>query len=448
MPGTVIFIALKIKFNLNTKKIQIVNIVPGSGGSFYCGNCLRDSEYLQGLKRAGVEVLKVPMYLPIFADKHDLEEVPVFYGAISLYLRHSYPIFKKAPGWVDKLLNSGPALRFAAGMAGSTNAKGLEDMTISMLLGEAGEQKRELEHMINWLEKHCHADIIHLSNALLIGLARRIKERLGVKVVCSLQDEDVWVDAMDADFKRKTWNLMKERARDVDAFFAVSEYFARQMQPVLNIPDEKLFVQHICVDPADYSYLNSSEKPLNIGYISRMCESNGLEVLIDAFIIFKKNPEWTKTRLVITGGSTGDDTTFLRAMRKKIERAGIADEVEFHKDFEAGRHEFFKKVALISVPVLKGEAFGMYLLESMASGVPVVQPALGAFPEILEKSGGGITYQPNTPEKLAEAWAGLLRNRDELERLSSAGKKGVDEKFNVHRRSGDIVSLYNKLIGT
>jgi hypothetical protein len=110
--------------------MQIVHIVPGSGGSFYCGNCLRDSEYIQGLKRAGVEVVKVPMYLPIFADEHDIEEVPVFYGAISIYLKHSFPALRKAPGWVDKILNSGPALRFAAGMAGSTNPKGLESMTI------------------------------------------------------------------------------------------------------------------------------------------------------------------------------------------------------------------------------------------------------------------------------------------------------------------------------
>jgi glycosyltransferase involved in cell wall biosynthesis len=435
----------ELSSTLNLRAIQIVNIVPGSGGSFYCGNCLRDSEYLYGLKRAGIEVLKVPMYLPIFADEHDLDEVPVFYGAISLYLRHSFPVFRNAPGWVDKILNSGPALRIAAGMAGSTNAKGLEGMTISMLLGEAGDQKRELDHMIDWMEKHCRADVIHLSNALLIGLARRIRERLDVKVVCTLQDEDVWVDAMDEDFRQKTWDLMKERARDVDAFFAVSEYFAGQMQPRLNIGDEKLFVQHITVDPADYTYENAFEKPQNIGYISRLCQSNGLELLIDAFIRLKTDPQWHETRLIITGGSTGEDAPFLRAIRKKISRSGLDPAVEFHKDFELGRHDFFKKVALISVPVLKGEAFGMYLLESMASGVPVVQPALGAFPEIIEKSGGGITYQPNTPEKLAEAWSALLGNRDQLRRLSEAGRLGVEEKFNIHRQVPDIVQLYRTL---
>jgi glycosyltransferase involved in cell wall biosynthesis len=426
--------------------MQIVHIVPGSGGSFYCGNCLRDSEYIQGLKRAGVEVVKVPMYLPIFADEHDIEEVPVFYGAISIYLKHSFPALRKAPGWVDKILNSGPALRFAAGMAGSTNPKGLESMTISMLLGETGEQKKELDHMVDWLEKACKADVIHLSNALLIGLARRIKERLNVKVVCTLQDEDVWVNAMDENFKIQTWDLMKERARDVDAFFAVSQFYAKEMQPVLAIPDEKLFIHHITVDPAEYTYQNTSEKPLNIGYISRMCEDNGLEVLVDAFILLKKDPRWQHVKLVLTGGSTGENDKFVKSIKLRIKQSGLVDEVEFHKDFEDGRHEFFKKVSMISVPVLQGEAFGMYLLESMASGVPVVQPALGAFPEIIEKSGGGINYTPNTPETLSEALSSLLGNQEKLNRLSEQARKGVEQKFNVHQEAKEVVDRYSKLI--
>lgn len=425
--------------------MQIVHIVPGSGGSFYCGNCLRDSKYMQGLKQAGVEVIKVPMYLPIFADEHDIEEIPVFYGAISLYLKHSIPILRKAPAWVDKILNSGPALKFAARMAGSTNPKGLEDMTISMLLGESGEQKEELDHLVNWLEEHAHADIIHLSNALLIGLAKRIKERLDVKVVCSLQDEDVWVNAMGEDFKNKTWNLMKERARDVDAFFAVSSYFAKEMQPILNIPNDKLFTHHITVDPEDYIYQNTSEKPLNIGYISRMCESNGLEVLLDAFILLKKDPAWQEVKLIITGGSTGENDAFVKSIRKKIKNEGLESVVEFHKDFEDGRHEFFKKVSMISVPVLEGEAFGLYLLESMASGVPVVQPALGAFPEIIKKSGGGIIYESNTAEQLSTALAELLENRTRLNSLSLAGRQGVEQKFNIHQQAKDVVNIYTSI---
>lgn len=423
--------------------MQIVHIVPGSGGSFYCGNCLRDSKYIQGLKQAGVEVIKVPMYLPLFADEHDLEDVPVFYGAISLYLKHTFPIFRKAPAWFDRILNSGPALKFAAHMAGSTNPRGLEDMTISMLQGELGEQKEELDKLINWIAEYSNADVIHISNALLLGLVKRIKEKLDVIVVCTLQDEDVWVNAMDENFKIKTWEHMKERAQDVDAFFAVSDYYANKMKQLLAIPDKKLYTHHITIAPEDYT--NISEKPLNIGYISRMCESNGLEVLVNAFIMLKKDSKWENVKLIITGGSTSDDDQFIKKIKRKIDQAGIRESVDFHKDFEEeGCHEFFNKISLLSVPVLEGEAFGLYLLESMASGVPVVQPALGAFPEIIEKAGGGVVYQSNTPDQLANTLADILSDPIKLTELSKAGIEGVKQNFNIHQQAGEIIEFYKK----
>jgi glycosyltransferase involved in cell wall biosynthesis len=426
--------------------MQVIHIVPGTGGSFYCGNCLRDSTYVQALRKEGIDALKIPMYLPIFSDEHDLTDIPVFYGAISLYLKHKYPILRKAPAWFDKVLNSGLALKFAAKMSGSTRAKGLEDMTISMLLGELGGQKEELDKMVDWIAEHCEADVIHLSNALLIGLARRFQEKLDVLVVCSLQDEDVWVNAMDDHFKKKTWGLMSERANDVDAFIAVSDFYAGVMKEQMNIASEKLYSSYISVDPEDYSYINSSEKAFTIGYISRMCEENGLEVLVDAFILFKKKPGKDNVKLILTGGSTGDDQDFLKMIKNKISEAGISEDVVYHKDFEnEGRHEFFSKVSLISVPVLEGEAFGMYLLEAMASGVAVVQPALGAFPEIVGISEGGIIFQPNKPEELAKALDDLHMDPDKLSSLSEKGREGITRHFSIHDQASRMMKFYKQI---
>ena len=196
--------------------MNIVQIIPGSGGSFYCGNCMRDSKFVDALRKEGHQVIKVPMYLPLFSDEHDLDEIPVFYGAISIYLKQLYPIFRKAPLWFDNLLNSKPMLKLAASMAGSTNATGLDEMTVSMLLGEEGKQKEELERMVDWIGEHLKPDVIHISNALLLGLARRIRERIGVPVVCSLQDEDVWVDVMKPTSRDLVWKLMHEKSTDVE----------------------------------------------------------------------------------------------------------------------------------------------------------------------------------------------------------------------------------------
>jgi len=426
--------------------MNIIQIIPGSGGSFYCGNCLRDSKYVDALRNLGHQVIKIPMYLPLFSDEHDITDIPIFYGAISTYLKQVYPIFRKAPKWIDNLLNSKPMMKMAASMAGSTRAKGLEDMTISMLLGEQGEQKDELDKMVNWIAEHCKPDVIHISNALLLGLAKRIKEKIGVPVVCSLQDEDVWVDAMQPQFQQRIWDLMHERSNDVDALVAVSNYFADTMKKRMNLGDEKIHTFYLGVDTEDYPFIPVKEKPGNVGYISRMCHKDGFDIVVDAFIELKKNPEFNDVKLIATGGLTGDDKKFLKEQRQKIKDNNLEAYFEIIEEFEGdARHNFFKKVSMVSVPVRIGEAFGMYLLESMASGVPVVQPSLGAFPEIVEIAGGGVNYMPNSPEKLSKTWAELLNDPARLEQLSKAGYEGTKEKFNIHNHAAEIIGLYESL---
>ncbi|HPR33096.1 MAG TPA: glycosyltransferase family 4 protein [Prolixibacteraceae bacterium] len=426
--------------------MNILQIIPGSGGSFYCGNCMRDSKFVDSLKKQGQHVVKIPMYLPLFSDEHDITNIPVFYGAISMYLKQLYPVFRKAPAWFDRLLNAKPMMKLAAGMAGSTNAKGLEEMTVSMLLGEQGEQSAELDKMVDWIAGHCQPDVIHLSNALLLGLARRMKQKLGVKIVCSLQDEDVWVDVMKPGFRDRIWKLMSERSEDVDAFVAVSDYYAGVAQERMKLPAEKIHVLHLGVDPADYRVVAPSEKKREIGYLSRMNAENGLDILVDAFILLKKEPRFADVHLHITGGSTAVDTAYIREQKNKLDQKGLRPFSHFWEGFEGEhRKNFLQRMQLVSVPVRNGEAFGIYLTEAMASGVPVVQPALGAFPEIVAKGGGGLVYQPNNPGKLAEALAVLLDDPEKRDRFSAEARASVETHFDINIQAQRLIALYESL---
>jgi len=423
--------------------MKIAHIIPGSGGSFYCGNCMRDSKYIRALKDLGHQVIKVPLYLPIFDDAHDLDEVPVFYGAVNLYLKQQFPILRHMPAFVEQALDSKGVLEMAARKAGSTRAKGLEEMTISMLLGEDGNQKEELERLVDWLADEVKPDVVHLSNALLLGLARRIKERLKAKVVCSLQDEDVWVDAMSDQYRQKVWDLMSERGRDVDMFISVSNFFASEIHQRMVIPDNKMLTVHLGVDTADYSPKPVAGKAPIIGYLSRMCDENGLAILVDAFILLRKDPKYASVQLKITGGKTGDDLTFIKELKKKITKAKLNGDVFWVDEFEGDeRQKFFDSVRLISVPVLNGEAFGLYMLEAMASGIPMVQPALGAFPEVIEISGGGVIYGENKPEFLAKTLAELIFDDVRLQELSTNGIVGVKAYFDIHAQAKKMVAVY------
>ena len=427
--------------------MKIAHIIPGSGGSFYCGNCLRDSKYVKALKDLGHQVIKVPLYLPIFDDAHDLDEVPVFYGAVNLYLKQQFPIFRHMPSFVEHALDSKSLLEMAARKAGSTRAKGLEEMTISMLLGEDGGQKEELERLVVWLADEAKPDVVHLSNALLLGLAHRIKARVNIPVVCSLQDEDVWVDVMEHKFRKEVWDLMSERGKEVDAFISVSDYYATEILKKMTFRKEQMSTVHIGVDVTDYSPKNIVEKKPVIGFISRMCEENGLAVLVDAFILLRKNKEYSAVKLKITGGKTADDLHFIKEQKQKISKAGLEKDVFWVEEFEGEeRQKFFDTVRLISVPVLNGEAFGLYQLEAMASGIPMVQPALGAFPEVIQSSGGGVIYAENTPEHLAEALAALILNEEKLQQLSAAGLAGVKQHFDIHAQAKKMVAVYESVL--
>lgn len=427
--------------------MKIVHIVPGFGGTFYCGNCLRDSGVVASLKKAGHDAITLPMYLPLTMDgKESGDGIPVFYGAVNIFLKQ-YPVFRHMPKWFEKLMDSQPVLKFAAKKSGSTRASGLEDLTESMLLGAEGHQSEELQQLVDFLKYHEKPDIVHVSNALLLGMAKKVRDEVKVPVVCSLQDEDVWVDAMHEDHREKMWQLLAEKGKDVDAFIAVSDFFARVMQKKMNIPDHKLHILHVGVRPDAYIYSKPASNPQAIGYVSRMCEENGFEVLVDAFILLKKNPAFSNVKLKATGGQTADDKAFIHKQINKLKQNNIEADLEITNDFTVSAlKEFFKSTTVLSVPVLNGEAFGLYQLEALASGIPLVQPELGAFPEIVNATGGGVIYNPNTAAALAEKLAEVLSNPAQLEAMSLAGRKAVEENFDCGKLSERMVEIYKTLI--
>ena len=215
----------------------------------------------------------------------------------------------------------------------------------------------------------------------------------------------------------------------------------------MKIPAEKLHRVYIGVDPGDYEYCSPEKKSRTIGFISRACHQNGLDILAAAFISLREKPGFEDVTLAVTGGHTAADNSYIKGIKRKITKAGLSDAVVFHKDFEGtARMDFFRKVSVISVPVREGEAFGIYLLESMGSGIPVVQPAVGAFPEIVKAAGGGILYDPNTPSNLADVLARLLSDKELLEKLSVEGRRAVEMHFDIHQHTSEMVEIYQKFL--
>ncbi len=428
--------------------MRIIQITPGSGDNFYCENCLRDIALVKVLRKLGHDVLMVPLYLPLQADGiEQVSNAPIFFGGVNVYLQQKLALFRRTPRWIDQWLDSRRLLEWVGRKAGMTSARDLGETTISMLQGENGRQVKELDRLVAWLVTDWQKpDLVCLSNVLLAGLARRIKERLGTPVVCLLQDEDGFLDGLRSPYAERAWAVIHERARDIDAFLAVSTYFAETMRRRLAVEEDCMHVARTGVALDEYSPADAPPPVPTIGFLSRMCPNRGLETLVDAFILLKADARLQSARLSACGGLSVCDAPFLKRLTDKLTAAGVRDDAGFLSAFDReSRQEFLRSLTVLSVPEPEPVAYGLYVLEALAMGVPVVEPAIGCFPEILALTGGGVLYEPNTAEKLAEALMPLLLDPQAARRLGVRGRTGMLGAFDIERTAAEMIRVFERI---
>jgi glycosyltransferase involved in cell wall biosynthesis len=428
--------------------MKIVYLITGSGGSFYCGNCYRDMIYLRAIRKVpGTTASAIPLYLP--PDGPDVEtglDKNVFFGAISMYLREKVPFLRNMPVFIDKLVDSAPMLRMAARRAGTTRTEGLEEMTLNMIRGENAFPEKELQRLVEYLSKDGKPDIIHLSNALIIGLARQLKSKMNVKIVCSLLNEDDWIDEMAEPFQSQAWILISKEAPNVDAFLTPSNYYKELFIGKTGIMGDNFHVVPLGFDPGDLSRTENAARWPSIGYFCRINAQNGFDKLVDAFIELKSNKELPGLTLHVSGGYTGDDKPFITKQIRKIKAKGLISFVRIYPEFHGdSKHEFFRNIDVMSVPVRKHDGYGLYILEANSAGVPVVQPATGAFPEIIERTSGGITYSTDNVSDLAKNLLILLKDNDLRSKLGKQGKEKVLTELSLEKMSEGLSKVYNSL---
>jgi len=428
--------------------MRIIQITPSAGNSFYCENCLRDAALAKAIIKLGHEGLTIPLYLPLPSEQSGSTGIsPIFFGGLNVYLQQKSAFFRRTPRWLDRLFDSPRLLRWIGRMAGMTSARDLGETTISMLRGEKGQQIKELHRLVDWLDTHENRpDIICLSNILLVGLARPIKQRLGVPIVCLLQDEDGFLDGLVPPYSQQAWQIISQRAGDIDAFIGVSKYYTETMQQRLQLGPDRTHVVYTGIPLDGYESHGARPEVPTIGYLSRMCPDKGLDTLVEAFLIFKKNDKLRDVKLRIAGGKRSDDEAFLKKIRQKLRSGGVIDDVEFLHDFDReARIAFLRSLSVLSVPEKQPVAYGLYVLEALAAGVPVVEPASGVFPELLEITGGGLLCEPNNVEDLADAISSLLLDPDKARRLGERGKAAVSEKFNIEQTAEQMIRIYGEI---
>jgi glycosyltransferase involved in cell wall biosynthesis len=395
----------------------------------YCGTCLRDNSLAAELMKLGHDVTLLPLYTPTLTDERNVSNEKIFFGGISVYLEQNYALFRNTPWLLDKLWDSKAALKIAAKSTIPVDPHFLGEMTVSMLQLEHGRLEKELKKMLQWLESEPRPDIVNLPYTLLIGLAAPLKKSLERPICCTLQGEDLFLEGLQEPYKTRSLDLIRQNIPHVDCFLAVSEYYAEFMCRYLNIPDHKMEIAPLGVSTDGYRAAPSSQNQTpRIGYFARIAPEKGLHVLADAYKLVRE--AGFDCTLEAAGYMAPEQRPYLNAIEKHLQASRF--DFKYHGALDrAQKIAYLESLDVLSTPTVYADPKGLFVLEAMAAGVPVVQPNHGAFPEIIRKTGGGILVAPGNPQSLADGLLTVLRNRDLRHDLARRAYAGVREHYRV-----------------
>jgi glycosyltransferase involved in cell wall biosynthesis len=428
--------------------MRILSITAGAAG-MYCGSCLRDNALAIELMARGHDVTLVPVYTPTLTDDPNVSRQDVLFGGISVYLQQHSSLFRQLPRFLDRLWDSPRVIGLFAGRGISPDAKFLGEMTISTLQGESGVLRKEFDKLVDWTKDEPVPDVVNLPNSLLISMAAPLKRALGRPVCITLQGEELFIDSLVAPYREQALALIRRQVRDVDRFIAVSEYCARYMSSFLEIPNERISVVPLGVPMDGYSRRESpsaSDAAFRVGYLARIAPEKGLRLLADAYVRLRARMNGAPARLDVAGYMAPEHRPYLDGARAVLAKAGLQDEFTYRGEVDrAGKRAFLRALDVLSVPATYDEPKGIFLLEAMASGVPVVQPRRGAFIEVVNKTGGGVLVEQGDPDALASGLHSLWVDRSARERLGRAAYEGVRAHYTIAHSTDRLVTVYESI---
>jgi glycosyltransferase involved in cell wall biosynthesis len=430
--------------------MKIVQITAGAGGRI-CGSCLHDNALVRALRAGGRDAILVPAYVPTTTDEENVAEPRVVCGGVNVWLQEHVPLFRHTPWWLDHLFDGRGLLAWLSSRTSDTKPADLGGLTASTLAGEAGHQRKEVEKLARWLATEVKPDVVHLSNALLVGLARRVKDATGAKIVCSLSGEDIFIEQIPKPHYGEIRRLLRERSRDVDHFVALNHFFAGFMADYLGVPPEKISVVRHGVDlagfpagPPDLAARRAGRLGRYvIGSLARLCPEKGLDQLIRAVATLAVSHD---VELMAAGATSGAEAPYLAECRRLAADLGVADRFTWLGQVDRpGKLRLLDRCDVFAMPTAHPEAKGLPVIEAMAAGVPVVAPDHGTFPELLDGA-AGLLHAPNDPADLARALRAVLDDPTRAAALGAAGHARVRERYTFATMAAGHEAVYAEVL--
>jgi glycosyltransferase involved in cell wall biosynthesis len=426
--------------------MRIAFITAGAAG-MYCGSCMRDNTLVTALRRLGHDALLIPAYMPIKVDEPDASQKRVFFGGINIYLEQKFRLFRHTPRFLDHLLNFRWLLKWVSRFAVRAKYGEQGQLTISMLQGTHGKQAKEVAELVEYLGDE-KPDVVLFTNALLSGVIPAVKQALGVPIFVTLQGDDIFLDELSEAERARCTQLIRDNGRSVDAYISTSAYYADYMAGYLGLARESIHVVQPGINLAGHGGPAEPRgaRPLMVGYFARICPEKGFHRAVEAFITMRQQPGAPAAKLKASGWLGPNNRPYYNEQVKRLEAAGLLGDFEH---IECPTHDdkvrFMRAIDVLCVPTVYREPKGLYVLEAWANGVPVVLPAHGAFPELVESTGGGLLVAPNSIVELADGLRRVLTDDAFRERAGRAGEAAVRARFTADVMARETVALVERI---
>lgn len=427
--------------------MRIAYITAGAAGMF-CGSCLHDNTLAAALLAQGHDAVLIPTYTPTRTDEVNVSQKRVFFGGINVFLQQKLGVFRRTPWFLDRLLDAPGLLRWVSRFALKTEAQQLAELTISMLQGEHGRQRKEVEKLVHWLKTDLKPEIIVITAVLLSGMVSELKRQLGVPILGMLQGDDIFLESLPEPSRTQALELVRRNCRQFDGFLTTSKYYRDFNAQYLAIPAERIDVVYPGLNLKGHGgQMGRDGRPFTIGYFARVCPEKGLHVLAEAFSLLRQQPGVPPCRLRVSGWLGENNRRYFDDIRNTLEAKGLANDFEYMEcPDHASKVRFLQSLDVLSVPTTYREPKGLYVLEAWANGVPVVQPRHGSFPELIEMTQAGYLVEPENPADLARTLERLVKQPKELREMGAKGKAAVEQFFTAERMARETVEMFRKYL--
>jgi glycosyltransferase involved in cell wall biosynthesis len=428
--------------------MRIASITAGAAGMF-CGSCLHDNTLTSALRGIGHDAMLIPTYTPIRTDEPNVSQHRVFLGGLNVYFNYKSALFRRLPRFVHRLLDRPALLRALNRFNATPDYAALGEMTLTVLRGEDGRQREEVERLAAWLANDVKPEIVTLSNVLLSGIAPALKQRLKVPILAYLQGDDIYLDALRSEHREQAIELIRTNAKHIDGYIATCGYYADYMAGYLGLPRNaiEVLLPGINLTGHDGAHRQRTTWPYTIGYFARIAPAKGLHLLADAYIRLRQIPNSPPCRLRASGWLGMEHRPYLVEVQQKLAKAGLANDFEYvDSPDHADKVQFLQSLDVLSVPTPYREPKGLYVLEALANGIPVVQPNHGSFPELIAATGGGLLVKPNDPADLAVGLYRLLTDPALRLELGKKGRHAVHEHFSAAGEARRTAEVFNRFL--